>query len=168
MMRFTMSTARRHSNGQRAVVILAWALAALLMEVAPVAQPFTLDWTNTDGSANTSSGGDFTVSATIGQPDAGLLAGGEYVLEGGFWPGLVVPSEDVPTLLIQFLEGGPTISWSPATPGFTLETTDDLGGGAWLPAPTPDENPTLLLPNDSAQFFRLVKRPVGPLSLLQN
>ena len=30
-------------------------------------------------------GGDFELSATIGQPDAGVFSGGDYVLTGGFW-----------------------------------------------------------------------------------
>lgn len=139
--------------------ILAGTFAMLLLGTIAVAQPFTLEWTNTDGSTATSSGGDFSVTATAGQPDASSLAGGDYVLEGGFWPGLIVPSEDAPTLLIQFLEGGLTISWAPATPGFTLEMTDELGSGAWLPTADPGANPSVIVPDSAARFFRLVKEP---------
>ena len=32
-----------------------------------------------------STGGDFELSGTIGQPDAGLLVGGGFTLTGGFW-----------------------------------------------------------------------------------
>lgn len=32
-----------------------------------------------------STGGDFELSGTIGQPDAGLMGGGEFGLTGGFW-----------------------------------------------------------------------------------
>lgn len=32
-----------------------------------------------------STGGDFELSGTIGQPDAGVLAGGDLKLSGGFW-----------------------------------------------------------------------------------
>jgi hypothetical protein len=31
------------------------------------------------------SGGQFTLSGTIGQPDAGTLTGSSFRLEGGFW-----------------------------------------------------------------------------------
>jgi hypothetical protein len=31
----------------------------------------------------------YTLGATIGQPDAGALAGGSYTLAGGFWAGQV-------------------------------------------------------------------------------
>jgi hypothetical protein len=36
------------------------------------------------------SGGVYTLSATIGQPDAGEATGGDYVLGGGFWGGGMV------------------------------------------------------------------------------
>jgi len=31
------------------------------------------------------SGGEFELSGTIGQPDAGVMEGGEFTLTGGFW-----------------------------------------------------------------------------------
>jgi len=37
------------------------------------------------GGVMTSSGGAYKLSGTIGQHDAGVLAGGSYVLTGGFW-----------------------------------------------------------------------------------
>ena len=50
-------------------------------------QPYEVDWHTIDGGGGTSSGGAFTLSGTIGQPDAGTMAGGDYRLEGGFWSG---------------------------------------------------------------------------------
>lgn len=32
-----------------------------------------------------STGGDFELSGTIGQPDAGMMEGGGFTLSGGFW-----------------------------------------------------------------------------------
>ena len=37
------------------------------------------------GGAVQSSGGDYTLSGTIAQPDAGLLSAGAYAMTGGFW-----------------------------------------------------------------------------------
>lgn len=37
------------------------------------------------GGVVDSSGGEFAMSATIGQPDAGSMAGGDFKLTGGFW-----------------------------------------------------------------------------------
>jgi len=45
-----------------------------------------LSWHTIDGGGATfSSGGGFRIGATIGQPDAGVLTGGEFELVGGFW-----------------------------------------------------------------------------------
>ena len=40
------------------------------------------------GGVMRSAGGTFELSATIGQPDSGVLAGGPYEVSGGFWFGL--------------------------------------------------------------------------------
>lgn len=43
-------------------------------------------WYTVDGGgAMNATGGVYTLSGTIGQPDAGLLAGGSHSLVGGFW-----------------------------------------------------------------------------------
>jgi hypothetical protein len=77
-------------------------LFVLFLLSAPAHAQYAIDWYTIDGGGGTSSGGSYTVSGTIGQPDAGTLSGGSYTLEGGFWPGLVVPSTTGgPTLFIQ-------------------------------------------------------------------
>ena len=51
---------------------------------------FDLTWYTVDGGGHAWSagaGGDFVLGGTIGQPDAGLLAGGAFGLAGGFWAG---------------------------------------------------------------------------------
>ncbi len=53
-----------------------------------LAQTFELSWYTIDGGgAMFSTGGSFELSGTIGQPDAGVMAGGNYTLIGGFWGG---------------------------------------------------------------------------------
>lgn len=47
---------------------------------------YDLSWHSVDGGGVTfSTGGEFEVSGTIGQPDAGVMAGGDFTLTGGFW-----------------------------------------------------------------------------------
>lgn len=42
-----------------------------------------------DGGGGSSTGGDFEMSGTIGQPDAGaVMTGGDFELTGGFWAGV--------------------------------------------------------------------------------
>lgn len=45
---------------------------------------FTLNWWTVDGGGGSSNGGDYTLSGTIGQQDAGAMQGGDYTLAGGF------------------------------------------------------------------------------------
>jgi len=52
---------------------------------ALLGQSFTLDWFTIDGGGCTSTGSVYTVSGTIGQPDAGGVSGGTFTLDGGFW-----------------------------------------------------------------------------------
>jgi hypothetical protein len=66
-------------------VALLGALFCLISSVQ--GQPYEVDWYTVDGGGGTSSGGDFVLSGTIGQPDAGTMAGEDYILVGGFWAG---------------------------------------------------------------------------------
>jgi len=55
---------------------------------------YEVDWYTIDaGSATTSTGGGYTLTGTIGQPDADVapMTGGEFELAGGFWPGGGMP-----------------------------------------------------------------------------
>lgn len=46
---------------------------------------YDMPWWTIDGGGGTSTSDTFSVSGTIGQPDAGLIAGGTYLVSGGFW-----------------------------------------------------------------------------------
>ncbi|MGC1378808.1 MAG: DNRLRE domain-containing protein [Anaerolineales bacterium] len=49
---------------------------------------YNLDWWAVDGGGVTSStGGSYSLGASIGQPAAGTSGGGTYSLDGGFWGG---------------------------------------------------------------------------------
>ncbi len=61
----------------------------LLMTVPALAMSsgdYEVSWSTIDGGGGRSTGGDFALVGTIGQPDAGEMAGGDYELSGGFWP----------------------------------------------------------------------------------
>jgi hypothetical protein len=54
---------------------------------APAYAQISIPWFTIDGGGGTSTGGGFTLSGTIGQPDAGVtMTGGGFSLVGGFWP----------------------------------------------------------------------------------
>jgi hypothetical protein len=72
----------------RRIIRLAGAMA-LLLSAAAIAQNYDLTWHTIDGGGGTSSGGTFSISGTIGQPDAQtppVMSGGAFELAGGFWP----------------------------------------------------------------------------------
>lgn len=49
------------------------------------------DWWTADSGGETSSGPTYSVSGTLGQPDAapsGGMSSATYSLQGGFWPGV--------------------------------------------------------------------------------
>ena len=48
---------------------------------------YELSWYTIDGGGGRSSGGPYTLTGTIGQPDAAWSSVGNYELLGGFWPG---------------------------------------------------------------------------------
>lgn len=95
----------------RQALLLTLALAALIALLI-VGQPlgadeprdFHLTWWTVDGGGGTLEDGNgrFTLSGSIGQPDAGPpLRGGAYTVAGGFWP-LAAPLETqvyLPTIL---------------------------------------------------------------------
>jgi hypothetical protein len=71
------------------------ALAALLIGVsggfAQSSGSYDLTWHTIDGGgASFSTGGAYSLGGSIGQPDAGVLSGGSYMLNGGFWSGASV------------------------------------------------------------------------------
>jgi hypothetical protein len=61
----------------------------LALAPAALAQDFDIDWWSVDGGGEMwTTGGDFELSGTIGQPDAGTtMTGGDFELAGGFWAG---------------------------------------------------------------------------------
>jgi len=59
---------------------------------------YDLTWSTIDGGGGRSTGGTFTLEGTFGQPDAGTMTGGDYVLAGGFWTGWNPCWVDLPDL----------------------------------------------------------------------
>ncbi len=72
------------------VVLFLTLLGLLLLTSTVLANgpDYTLDWWTVDGGGYTfSEGGGYSLGGAIGQPDAGVMAGDPYTLQGGFWPG---------------------------------------------------------------------------------
>jgi len=74
-------------GGNGVIILLAVSLLTTLPASGQAGGRYILDWSTIDGGGETSSGGSYTLTGTIGQPDAAYSAGGQYELLGGFWPG---------------------------------------------------------------------------------
>ena len=120
------------------------------------AAQYAIDWYTIDGGGGTSSGGGYTLSGTIGQPDAGTLMGGNYVLQGGFWGGVfAVQQVGSPTLVIQRAGPNVIISWDPNSPGFILQETMNLSNPASWSATFGGFNGMSVPASGTTKFYRL-------------
>jgi hypothetical protein len=97
---------------------------------------YSIDWSTVDGGGGTSTGGVYSVSGTIGQPDAGKMSGGPFTLEGGFW-GIVgaIQTEGAPTLSIELTNGWVKVSWPAPAPDWVLTETNRLTDATSPPWP---------------------------------
>ncbi|HEX4342752.1 MAG TPA: hypothetical protein VH255_05140 [Verrucomicrobiae bacterium] len=132
----------------------------LLIPAMVNAQSFSIDWFTIDGGGGTSSGGQYSVSGTIGQPDAGLtMVGGNYTVDGGFWAfAAAIQTLGSPTLLIVPSGAGQaTISWSPNSPGFVLQETTSISPTNWVNSASGSANPIAVPAAVPTKFYRLIK-----------
>ena len=135
-------------------------LTVALISSEARSQSYSIDWFTIDGGGGTSTGGVFSVSGTIGQPDAGgPMVGGSYSLEGGFWAlPIVVQTPNTPTLSIVPLGPGlARISWTPSTPGFVLQETFSLSPASWVNSLSGAANPVDVPASIPRKFYRLRK-----------
>ncbi|HVU27202.1 MAG TPA: hypothetical protein VHG71_05640 [Verrucomicrobiae bacterium] len=95
------------------------------------AQNYSIDWYKISGGGGTSSGGNYSVSGTIGQHDAGgPMAGGNYSLTGGFWSLIsVAQTPGAPILYISHSNNTVTIYWQ-AVDGWNLQQNNNLSASA--------------------------------------
>ena len=106
--------------------------AALLLPAGALAQSYNIDWYKVAGGGGTSTGGVYTVTGTIGQPDASAaMTGGNYSLTGGFWAIYAVQTPGAPLLTITHIGNKAIVSWDPTISGWTLQTNVNLATATW-------------------------------------
>jgi hypothetical protein len=120
------------------------------------AQSFSVDWFTIDGGGGTSMGGVYSVSGTVGQPDAGgAMTGESYSVTGGFWSLFAVQTSGAPLLKIF---GTATnivvVSWSSSSLGWNLQQITNFSTTNWF-APSESVN------DDTTNKFIIVNPPVG-------
>jgi hypothetical protein len=134
----------------------------LLLALSASTQNYSIDWYKVAGGGGASTSAVYTVSATIGQHDAGgPMLGGSYALTGGFWSLFAVPTAGAPMLTIfRTATNTAVISWPSPSTGWNLKQTGSLSTGTWTtPAETVNDNGTtkfiVVNPPVGNRFYRL-------------
>jgi hypothetical protein len=117
---------------------------------------YSIDWYKIAGGGGTSSNGQYMVSGTIGQHDAGTpMTGGGYSLTGGYWALSAVQTAGAPLLTITVTPTNTVvISWPSPSVGFGLQQNASLNTTNWV---TPAEAVT----DNGLTKFILVNPPAG-------
>ena len=136
--------------------IICTTLASVFILLEASSQTYSIDWFKVAGGGGTSTNGQYSLTGTIGQLDAGgPLTGANYSLVGGFWSLYAVQTTGAPTLRI-FLTTTNTavVSWPSPSTSWRLQQNLNLSTTTWTtPAETVNDNGT--------EKFIVVKPPVG-------
>lgn len=146
------------------LVLGCWCLLLLPCQNAR-AQSYSLDWFTIDGGGGTSTGGVYTVSGTIGQPDAGKMSGGNYSVDGGFWAIIAaLQTPGAPLLsIVRTTTNTVAVCWPSSSAGWTLQqNTNSVSSVAWsnvVTAPGDDGTTKTVIVNPPTgnRFYRLFK-----------
>ena len=128
------------------------------------AQNFTVNGFGFSSGGGRSMAGHYSVSSTIGQPEAGFYQSETYALEAGLMGvyGLV-QMPNAPLLIMASSEAGMVIYWPAPADGFVLEETGILGTSPlWAPVAydhqTNGTHIAITIPDSVGnRFFRLHK-----------
>jgi hypothetical protein len=139
--------------------------ANLLVTAAALAQTYSIDWHTIDGGGGTSTGGVYSVTATIGQPDAVTpMTNGVYSLTGGFWTVYAVQTPGAPLLAITLTSTNTVVVfWPSPSTGFNLQqNTNNVAAANWsnIVSGIQDNGAIKYLivnPPTGTRFYRLIK-----------
>jgi hypothetical protein len=139
-----------------------WAVVLLLVCNSAFAQ-YSIDWFTVDGGGGTSSDSVYEITGTIGQPDAGSVASGNYVIEGGFWSDLeAVPG---PSLSIELVSpSSALVFWPAPSDGYVLQQHTNLTTTNWVavtnsPVVVNGEKQVTVSPQVGNRYYRLKYAP---------
>jgi hypothetical protein len=120
---------------------MALALIAFAAATSLALAGYTIESWTISGGGGTGSGGNYTLTGTIGQPAAGAAAGGSYSLYGGFWSATIIQTTNAPRLSLTNAAGQITVSWPKPAEGWVLQTTTAFvpppGATTWTAIPGP-------------------------------
>ena len=116
---------------------------------------YSIDWFTIDGGGGTSTGGGYSLTGSVGQPDAGTISGGSFSLDGGFWAVIAVQTPGAPLLTVRHTATNTVVvSWPSSATGFLLQQSANLNTASWI---SPAETAT----SDGSNKFIIVNAPAG-------
>jgi hypothetical protein len=140
-----------------------WAVFLLLACHSAFAQ-YSIDWFTVDSGGGTTSDGVYEITGTIGQPDAGSVTTGDYVIEGGFWSDLEAAPE-LPGLTIELVSPSSVlVSWPAPANGFVLQQNTNVTTTNWVAVTNPPvvangEKQVTVSPLVGNRYYRLKYEP---------
>jgi len=151
-------------------------LCLIVTTARALAQTYSIDWFSIDGGGGTSTGAVYSISGTIGQPDAGTMSGGGYLLVGGFWSvisALQAPGAPFLTIARNPANGAVMVSWptpaDPASPTFgwvldqTGAVTSPPAAISWsqvaFPYQTNTSTISITVPSPTGNRFYRLRKP---------
>jgi hypothetical protein len=144
--------------GCRSAFVLLWLAASAVRAQTN----YTIAWFTIDGGGGASTGGLYSVSGTIGQPDAGsTMSGGNYALQGGFWSIAVQTPGAPPLSIFRTTTNTVVVSWPSPSAGWTLQqNTNRVNSVNWsnVTATIQDDGTTktlIVAPPTGDRFYRL-------------
>jgi len=145
-------------------IALPWRLVVgcsmLVVGCFPLLAQYAIDWHTIDDGGGTSTNGQYSLSGTLGQPDASnAMTNGQYSVTGGFWAlPQAVQTEGAPTLMIAPAGAGlAQLAWTPPSTNWVLQETLSLNSGTWSNSPSGSTNPIAVPVTVPTKFYRLFK-----------
>lgn len=136
-------------------------LAACGSVFAQSGGPWALTSSTLDGGGGGSAGGAWSVTGTIGQPDASTqnAAGSAWIVAGGFWPTVIHGAGGPLLAIVPFDATSVTIIWTAGAMGYKLQYSTDMAIWTDYPGLTIDGAASIVWPlqNGPRYFFRLWK-----------
>ncbi len=154
-------------NKAPALCFQTWfSLAMLALTLSAARAQYSIDWFSIDGGGGASTGGIYSVSGTVGQPDAGTMSGGPFALHGGFWS--IVAAVQTPgaplVAVLRTTTNTVVVSWPASADNWRLQFTSQLSSGnSWTeiapPYQTASTNLIFVEPAPAgSKFYRLQKQ----------
>src|ERR1035441_2557061 len=109
-------------RGSAAKLLLCFILLLSACCLRALGQTYSIDWYKISGGGGTSTNGQYSLSGTIGQHDAGgPMTGGSYSLTGGFWALYAMQTPGAPVLSIKLTATNTVmVYWPSPSAGFNL------------------------------------------------